>query len=78
MRCVTSRIVPRALEKIVLKTHDEKQKQDNCTTAGRNQLTNQLTSRTQRLSDCRAGCHVERVATAREEVLPSLPPATLA
>ena len=28
---VTSRVLPRALEKIVLMTHDEKQKQDNCT-----------------------------------------------
>ena len=38
--------------------------------AGRHQLTQKLT--------CRTGCYVERITTAREKVLPSLPPATLA
>ena len=57
-----------ALEQIVLKTHDEKQSKLH--KAGRHQLTHKLT--------CRTGCYVERFATAREEVLPSLPPATLA
>ena len=30
------------------------------------------------LSHCRTGCHAERIATATEQVLPSLPPATVA
>ena len=76
-RCVTSRILLRALEQIVPKTHHGKTRQLH--KAGRHQLIHQLTCGIPRsLSHCRTGCHVERIATAREEVLPSLPPATLA
>ena len=46
---------------------------------GRHQLTHQHSGRIPRtLCHCRTGRHAERIATAREEVLPSLPPATLA
>ena len=47
--------------------------------AGRHQLTHQHSCRRPRtLCHCRTGRHAERIATAREQVLPSLPPATLA
>ena len=47
--------------------------------AGRHQLTHQHSCRIPRtLCHCRTGRHAEGIATAREEVLPSLPPATLA
>ena len=80
MRCVTSRVVLRALEQIVPKTHDEKKQ--NKTTAQKlvdtSSLTNLPVGHHGLCLTVRAGCHAERVATAREEVLPSLPPATLA